>query len=360
MTSRSDTTSRAGTNRRAEWDDRDEPRDGRRDGRPAGDSRRDEDPPGREADNPARIPRQGWVQVVKRAWAESKDDNVPILAGGVAFFAFLALFPALIAAVTLYGLVADPAQVAAQVESLSSALPETARPIITDQLNAVASSSNGALGIGLAVSLLGALWSASSGTMNLMKATNLAYDEDETRGFLKLRGTALALTLGAVVFVLLAVALVAVLPPLFGALGLGGIGLVAAQVARWALLIALVGVALAVVYRIAPDRDSPRFSWVSVGALVATLLWIAGSVAFSFYVNNFGSYNKTYGALAGVIVLMLWLYLTSFIVLLGAEINSESERQTARDTTRGEPLPMGERRAEAADTLAEPERDHTR
>lgn len=335
MTSRTDTT-RAG---RGSWDV---------------DHRRNDGPPGREADNPARIPPRGWLQVVKRAWAEGKDDNVPILAGGVAFFAFLALFPAMIAALTLYGLVADPAQVAAQVNDLAAALPETARPIITDQLNAVAGSSDRALGIGLVVSILAALWSASGGTMNLIKATNLAYDEKETRGFLKLRGTALALTLGAVVFVLLAVALVAVVPPVFDALGLGGVALVVAQVVRWALLVALVVVALAVVYRVAPDRDAPRFAWVSTGALVATLLWIIGSLAFSFYVNNFGSYNKTYGALAGVIVLMLWLYLTSYIVLLGAEINAESERQTEQDTTRGEPLPMGERGATAADTIADP------
>jgi membrane protein len=312
-----------------------------------------EQPPGRDAGKPTAIPARGWVQVVKRAWAEAKDDNVPILAGGVAFAAFLALFPALIAALTLYGLVADPAQVAAQVNDLASALPETARPIITDQLAAVTAGSDRALGIGLVVSVLAALWSASGGTMNLIKATNLAYDENETRGFLKLRGTALALTLGAVVFVLLAVALVAVVPVVFEALGLGGIGLVAAQVVRWALLVALVVLALAVVYRVAPDRDAPRFRWVSAGAFVATVLWVLGSVLFSLYVNNFGSYNKTYGALAGVIVLMLWLYLTSYIVLLGAEINAESERQTARDTTRGDEVPMGERGAEAADTLAD-------
>ncbi|GAA4559029.1 YihY/virulence factor BrkB family protein [Pseudonocardia xishanensis] len=312
-----------------------------------------ERPPGRDAGTPTAIPARGWSQVVKRAWAEARDDNVPILAGGVAFAAFLALFPAMIAALTLYGLVADPAQVAAQVAGLTAALPETARPIITDQLAAVTSSSDRALGVGLVVSVLAALWSASGGTMNLIKATNLAYDEKESRGFVKLRGTALALTLGAVVFLLLAVALVAVVPVLFDALGLGGIGLVVAQVVRWALLVALVVVALAVVYRVAPDRDAPRFRWAGTGAIVATVLWVLGSVAFSFYVTNFGSYNKTYGALAGVIVLMLWLYLTSYIVLLGAEINAESERQTARDTTRGTEQPMGERGAEAADTLAD-------
>jgi membrane protein len=276
-----------------------------------------------------------------------------MLAGGVAFFAFLAVFPALIAAVTIYGLVADPAQVAAQVESLAGTLPQAAQPLIADQMNAVVASSSGALGVGLVISLLAALWSASSGTGNLIQAVNLAYDEQESRGFLKLRGIALLLTLGAIVFVLVTLALVAVVPPVLDAVGLGVVGTVLAQVVRWVLLVGVVIVALAVVYRMAPDRDAPRFRWVSAGALVAAALWILGSVGFSLYVNNFGSYNKTYGALAGVVVLLLWLYLTSYIVLLGAEINAEAERQTRRDSTRGEAVPMGERRAVAADQVAD-------
>jgi membrane protein len=185
-----------------------------------------------------------------------------------------------------------------------------------------------------------------------MRAVNIAYDEDEERGFLKLRGTALLLTLGAVVFVLVTLTLVAVVPPLLEALRLGVVGTVIAQVVRWGLLIAVVVIALAVVYRVAPDRDAPRFRWVSPGALVAAGLWVLGSIGFSLYVNNFGSYNKTYGALAGVVVFLLWLFLTSYIVLLGAEINAESERQTREDTTRGEPVEMGERRAVAADEIA--------
>jgi membrane protein len=218
----------------------------------------------------------------------------------------------------------------------------------------VASASGGALGIGLVVSLLAALWSASSGTGNLLKAINIAYDEDESRGFLKVRGLALALTLGAIVFLLLTLALVAVVPVVLNVLPLGPVGTILAQVLRWVLLVALVVAALAVTYRIAPDRDQPRFSWVTTGSLVATVLWIIGSIAFSLYVNNFGSYNKTYGAIAGVVVLMLWLYLTSYIVLLGAEVNAESERQTRADTTRGASAPMGERGAAAADELARP------
>jgi membrane protein len=293
---------------------------------------------------------------VRRAFAETKADNVPMLAGGVAFFAFLALFPAMIAAITLYGLVADPAQAAAQIEGFAAALPEDVQPLLRDQLTAVAATSDRALGISLVVSLLAALWSASSGISNLMQAVNLAYDEEETRGFLKLRATALALTLGAIVFVLVALALVALAPVVLDRLPLGVVGTVLAQVVRWGVLIGVVIVGLAVVYRVAPDRADPRFRWTSTGALVAAVLWIVGSAGFSLYVNNFGSYNRTYGALAGVIVLMLWLLLTSYIVLLGAEINAESERQTMADTTTGRPRPLGERDAEAADEVAEPPR----
>jgi membrane protein len=322
-------------------------------GRPCTADSRSAQPPGHEADTPVQIPPRGWWQVTRRAFAESKADHVPMLAGGVAFFAFLAVFPALIAALTLYGLVADPAQVARQVEELAAALPRDAQPLIAEQLGAVVASSDGALGVGLVVSLLAALWAASSGTSNLMQAINIAYDEEETRGFVKLRGTALLLTLGAIVFVLVTLALVAVVPPLLDALPLGPVATVLAQVVRWGLLIAVVIVALAVVYRLAPDRDAPRIRWASTGALVAAVLWIAGSVAFSLYVDNFGRYNRTYGALAGVVVLLLWLYLTSYVVLLGAEINAEAERQTERDTTRGRPVPMGERHAVAADEVAD-------
>lgn len=187
--------------------------------------------------------------------------------------------------------------------------------------------------------------------VNLIKAVNLAYDEDETRGFVKLRGLAVLLTFGAIAFTLVALGLIGGVPALLGRLNLGTAGQIGIQVVRWGGLALFVMAALALVYRMAPDRDAPRLRWVSLGAVVATVLWVAGSVLFSLYVSNFGSYNKTYGAIAGVIVLMLWLYLTCYIVLLGAEINSESEHQTAQDTTRGEPTPMGERQARMSDTL---------
>jgi membrane protein len=310
--------------------------------------------PGVTASKPTEIPARGWKQVVRRSWAENKADNMPIIAGGVAFFGFLAMFPALIAMISIYGLVASPATVTRQVDDLSTSLPESAHTLIAEQLRALTSHSGGALTLGLVVSILAALWSASGGVSNLITAVNVAYDETETRGFVRLRLISLALTLGAIVFVLITFGLVAVVPAVLDALPLGVVGTVLAQVVRWVLLLGVMAGSLAVLYRVAPDRDAPRFRWVSLGSVVVTVAWAIVSLLFSFYVNNFGSYDKTYGAIAGVIVLMLWLYLTCYLVLLGAEINAETEHQTAHDTTEGEPRPMGRRNATVADTLPDP------
>jgi membrane protein len=309
--------------------------------------------PGINAEKPTDIPARGWKQIVKRAWAENKADNMPIIAGGVAFFGFLSIFPALIALISIYGLVASPETVARQVEDLSAQLPDSAADLIGDQLNAIVANSGSALSISLVVSILAALWSASGGVGNVITAVNIAYDEVEARGFVKLKLTSLALTLGAIVFVLITFGLLAVVPAVIEALPFGVVGTILAQLARWVLLLGVFAGGLAVVYRVAPDRDAPRFSWVSLGAVVVTVIWAAVSVGFAVYVDNFGSYDKTYGAIAGVIVLMLWLYLTCYLVLLGAEINSEAEHQTAHDTTTGEPQPMGTRDAQVADTLPE-------
>jgi membrane protein len=315
--------------------------------------------PGIDAGSPTQIPPGGWKQVLKRAWAENNADNMPIIAGGVAFFGFLAIFPALLALISIYGLVASREQAAQQVEEFTAGLPESAQALIRDQVTAITENAGGALTLSLVISILAAVWSASGGVNNLVKAVNIAYDEVETRNFLKLRALSLGLTLGAVVFVVLTIGLVAVLPIVLDALPLGGVGTVLAEVARWVALLAVVAGSLAILYRVAPDRDAPRFRWVSLGSVVVTVAWALVSLGFTLYVNNFGSYDKTYGAIAGVIVLMLWLYLTCYLVLLGAEINSEAEHQTAHDTTTGRPVPMGTRDAVKADTLpekAEPEK----
>jgi membrane protein len=307
--------------------------------------------PGAQADTPAQIPARGWLQVAKRGWQEASADQVPLLAAGVAFFGFLALFPAMLAFTLVWGLVADPATITDQTASLTASLPPEARTLLVDQLQQLASAPAGSLGWGLVLALVLALWSASGGVGNLVTAINIAYDEDRKRGFVKEKLVALGLTVAAVVFMAVMVALVAGVPVVFELVGLTGGWRWLAEVSRWLLLAVLVMAALAVLYRVAPDRDAPKFRWVSVGAAVATLLWLLASAGFSLYVTMFGNYAKTYGALAGVVVLMLWLWITSYAILLGAEINAEAEAQTVKDTTRGPERPLGSRGAVKADSL---------
>ncbi|WBQ08293.1 YihY/virulence factor BrkB family protein [Kribbella sp. CA-293567] len=314
-------------------------------------SRRRQDVPGAEAGKPTEIPAKGWWQVTRRAWAEAKSDQVPLLAAGVAFFGFLSVFPAVAAAVLTFGLVADPAKLRSQAEELTAAMPASGRELLLQQLDALTSAPRQGLGIGVAIAVVAALWSASGGVGYLLTAVDLAYDEEENRGFVRRKLLALGMTLGAIVFVLLAIAVFAAgaaigdeLPtPLRILLG----------AARLLVAILLITVALAVVYRLGPDRDAPRMRWVSTGAMVATVIWLVASIGFSIYVETFGNYAKTYGSLAAVVILMLWLWLTAYAVLLGAEINAEAEQQTAKDTTKGEPRPLGERNAVKADSVPE-------
>ncbi|WP_370326032.1 YihY/virulence factor BrkB family protein [Euzebya sp.] len=307
---------------------------------------------GHLARTPTEISGSGWVAVLKRTGKEVSADNVPMIAAAVAFAGLLALFPAMIAAISIYGLVTDPGTAAQHAADLAETLPASARDLISTQLESIADSESSTLSISLVVSILGALWSASGGVGMLVKGLNLAYDETDDRGFVKGRALALALTLGAIVFFGVAVGLIAVVPPVIDSLGLGVAGTIGAQVARWTLLALLIVVSLAVLYRLAPDREDARWSWLSPGAVLATVLFLLVSVGFSFFVDNFGSYGETYGAIAGVIVLMLWLQLSALVILVGAELNAESERQTARDTTTGAPRPLGQRGAEPADTVA--------
>jgi membrane protein len=306
---------------------------------------------GHQADSPQEIPPKGWLDIAKRTAKEVKADQVPLLSAGVAFYALLALFPAIIAGVSIYGLVADPATVRDQIANLAKLLsPETA-DLVGKQLIQVTSGANGALGLATVVGILTALWSASSGMKALITGVNLAYDEAETRKFVKLRGLALLLTLGAMVLVGVALATIVGYPPIADALPTALRWLVA--ILRFVILGGLLVVGLAVLYRYAPDRDQPKWSWVSWGSGIAALLWVLATIGFALYANFFGNYNKTYGALAGVIILMFWLFLSAFVVLVGAELNTEMELQTAKDTTKGREKPMGERGGHAADHVAE-------
>jgi len=306
---------------------------------------------GRQAEQPQQIPPKGWLAIAKRTAKEVKADQVPLLSAGVAFYALLSLFPAIIAGVSIYGLVADPTTVRDQINQLTKLLsPETA-DLVGQQLVQVTSGAGGALGLATVVGILTALWSASSGMKALITGVNLAYDETETRKFVKLRGLALLLTLGAMVLVGVALATIVGYPPIADTLPTVLRWLVA--ILRFVILGGLLVVGLAVLYRYAPDRDQPRWSWVSWGSGIAALLWVLATIGFALYANFFGNYNKTYGALAGVIILMFWLFLSAFVVLVGAELNTEMELQTAKDTTAGPTRPMGDRDAHAADHVAE-------
>lgn len=309
------------------------------------------DPHGREASRPSEIPRRGWKDILLRLKDQIAEDNLFFIAAGVAFYAFLAIFPGIAAMVSIFGLVADPADVEEWIGAASAVLPPDALALIRDQVHAIVSTPAENLGLSLAISILLALWSATAGVKALMTALNIAYEEREHRGFLKYYAAAIGLTVGAIVFALLALALVAAVPPLLQQLALPSALEKLLGVTLWVILGGTFIVGLGVLYRYAPSRERPQWRWVSWGAVVATILWLAGSVSFSLYVANFGDYNKTYGALAAIVILLTWFYLTALVVLIGAELNAEMEHQTRVDSTEGQPKPMGRRGARMADTL---------
>lgn len=306
---------------------------------------------GRQAESPRQLPARGWKDVLVRTVREFKDDQISTVAAAAAFYAWLALIPAVIGAITVYGLVASSKQITSQIDQLTNSFSADVKSVIADPITAAADTSGKGLSIGLILSLAAVLWSASGGMSGMIQAVNTAYDEKEERNFVKKRGLAILLTLGAIIAFVVAVLLVAVVPPVLDALKLGSYALVAANGLRWVLLAVLTMVGLGVLYRYAPDRTNAKFRWVSWGSFVATVLWLIASAGFSAYVNNFGSYNKTYGALAGVIVLNLWLYLSCLAILFGAELNSELEAQTKKDSTTGSAKPLGSRGARKADEV---------
>jgi membrane protein len=308
---------------------------------------------GREAAHPADIPLRGWKDVLWRVWGEVSDANLFLVAGGVTYAILLALFPGLAALISIYGLAFDASQVEKQINALAGVLPAETLQLLSDEVHTLVEASQGALGFSAVVGLLVALWTASRGMSGLITALDIAYEERERRSFLKFNLIALLLTVGLLLGGLVVIALVAVLPAALQFLAVGTTAKWLGLVVQWPLLIVVVMLGLAVLYRYAPDRDEPQWRWVSPGATVATLLWVAASIGFTLYVANFSSYNKTYGSLGGVIILLTWLYISSLVVLLGAVVNAQSEKQTRRDSTEGPPRQIGQRGARAADTLGE-------
>ncbi len=313
---------------------------------------------GRDAERVGELPAKGWRDVAGRVVKEVKADNLPLLSAGVAFYGLLSLFPALVAIVSIYGLAADPAQVADQLETLTRTMPADAAELLKKQVRTVTDSSGRALGVSALVGITTALWSASSGMKWLLTALSQVYDEPEDRKFVKLRGTALAMTVGASVGLVVSLGLIAATPALARLVGLGSTGSIVATVLRWPLLAALVVGGLAVVYKYGPNRDPAKLRWVSWGAAIGAVIWLAASAGFAAYSALAPGFAASYGSVAGVVVMMLWLFLTVFSVLLGAEINAELEHQTGRDTTTGQDRPFGGRGATMADEVGETARSH--
>ena len=306
---------------------------------------------GRTAEAPSQIPARGWRDVLSRVREGMKEDHVTLEAAGVAFYGFLAVVPALAATVGVLGLVVDGERARRLVEDLFGGLPTDARQLLSDQLARVSERSAGSLSLTVIVAIVLSLWAASGGVGHLLEAVGSVYGEDDDRGFVRKKLVALAFTLGALGYVLVAGFLIGVLPALLRSLELPGPVRWLIAAAAWPVLAVLMMAGLAVLYRKGPDRDDAEWRWVSWGAVVAVVLWIAGSIAFQVYAANFASYDQTYGSLAAIVVLLMWLWISALAVLVGAEVNAEIEHQTVVDTTTGADRPLGARGAEMADTV---------
>ncbi|MCB1502287.1 MAG: YihY/virulence factor BrkB family protein [Bauldia sp.] len=306
---------------------------------------------GRGARYPWQIPLAGWKDILWRTYAQINEDRLLAVAAGVVFYGLLAIFPAITAFVSVYGLFTDSSTVAEHLYLISQVVPKEAFGPIEEQVQRVVAGSNSGLSIAFLVSLGLAIWSANAGMKAIIDALNVAYEETEKRGFIKLTLISLALTAGLIAAGLTAIGLIVVFPIVTSFLGVGSAAETLVSVLRWPLLFLALLLGLGILYRFGPSRATPRWQWVSVGGLLAAFLWLAGSAALSFYFSNFANYSATYGSLAAGIGLMTWLWLSASVILLGAELNSEIEHQTARDSTTGPERPLGARGAEMADTV---------
>jgi membrane protein len=276
---------------------------------------------------PRRLGARDWKEVLLRVKEQVRSDNVGITAAGMAFYFMLSIVPSLLAAVSIYGLVSDPAEVQQQIGEVSEVVPGDALNIVQDQLRELVSSSENGLSLGLVGSVLLALWSASKGAKSMIRGINIAYDEPETRSSWRVQTLALAFTFGFILFGIVSLSLIAFFPWMFEQLPLGPFGKLMATFVPWVLLLGAVVIALGVAYRYAPAKRVPCRQCVWWGAGVASVLWLAASMGFSWYAGSFGSFNETYGSLAGIVVLLFWLDISAFVILLGAELASEIEEQ---------------------------------
>lgn len=306
---------------------------------------------GRHAYAPQDIPATGWKDILWRTWGEITDDRVMLIAAGATYYLLLALFPTIVAFVSLYGLFTDPATVRHHVSLLSGLVPAGGLEIIDEQLTRLTTQGAATLGWGLVISLAIALWSSSSGIKAMFEAMNIAYDEREKRSFLHLNGLALLFTIGGLVAALVMIGVVVVMPAVLGLFGLSRGFEWLVQGLGYGLVVLLLLVGIAALYRLGPSRQEARWRWLTPGAILAVLVIVVASLLFSWYSANFANYEKTYGSLGALIGFLTWMWISITVVIVGAELNAEIEHQTARDSTIGPDTPMGPRHATMADTI---------
>ncbi len=286
--------------------------------------------------SPKKIKGNGWKKILLNVKDRIGVNNLTIVAAGVAFYAFLAIFPALVALLSIYGLAVDPQQAEQQISQLSGMMPEEAFTIIKDRIDNLVSTPGSSLSWGTALGILISLWSANAGTKSLFTGLDIAYQTKNNRGLLKQNALTLLFTFGFIITLVLSMTLIVIFPAIVNAIGLPDNIETLISWLRWPILAMIVVFVISLIYKYAPDRKTPKLTWVVVGAAVATLLWLIASWGFSFYVSNFGNYGEMYGSISAVVILMLWLFLTSFIILLGGEINSATEAYARNDLKKPE------------------------
>jgi membrane protein len=308
---------------------------------------------GRHASHPGHIPWRGWWQVIGRTYREITSDRISLVAAGCAFYATLALFPAITMLISIYGLAFDPTTVEPQLQVIREFLPPAAFTLIADRVHTLVSRGNATLGFSLLISTAVALWSASTGTKSLLSALNMAYEEQEDRGFLRFQAVGLLMTLCAILGAIIALTILVFLPLAIAFIGLDAYAKALLRIVSFLVLISFVMGSLSALYYFGPSRQSAKWQWINPGSVTATVLWLAASVLLSIYVAHIASYDASYGPIGAVVGVMMWFWVSAYAILLGAELNAELELQTYEDTTTGPPQPLGRRGAFVADHVAE-------
>ena len=311
------------------------------------------DPRGRDATSPVALPRAAWRDIIGRVWVKTGTDNIGLLAAGVAFYGFLAFVPLLGALVMTYGLIADPSTMADHMRAIINVVPKDAAKLILDQLVNLVTTASSKKGFGLAIALLISLYGATRASGAVIMALNVVYEQHERRSLIRTTLISFVMIIGAVVVAIvgiLAASALALVSKL--AEGLGTAATIGINGVTFLIAAALCSIGIAAAYRYAPDRHDAKWRWLSIGSALATVMWLAATVGFGAYAATIGNYNATYGSLGAVVVLLMWLWVSAYAILLGAEINAEAERQTAQDTTKGPDKPMGKRGATVADEVA--------